>query len=230
MFPRPGVASPSTVFAKEAAKRPPAPVLRGQPEKDDCAWRPNMLIHRPPDHWRGLTEYVPWKPGNDIGASPPLARSEKNRQCCIGLETLPSSPLSLSLSLSSPSLSSRLAAEGGDAGGEANNRRGCRVDDPSKENVKNGVVSGGDCCFNEEKRVSKTHADRTTVAVGNRMVYITSGLAGERGRSSDKTANSIALSEVETALHGVLDTLRRVREARLGAYFTRIGEHRQHVQ
>lgn len=176
----------------------------------DDSWRPNMLMIRPKDRWRGLVNYVPWKLGDKVdGFGPPVGGGRRDKSLRNFVDN------------------GRVKREEGSS---------CRLDHNGAGRAFTTVVVEGSGATREKGGVA-THtgllhgADDQAVqqpdpptsmpsVVGTPFVgdggTTVSGVGGGGG-TGYRVRGSVGPSprQVESVLHGVMDTLRKVREARL---------------
>lgn len=219
VFPLPW-ASSATIGEKKTKATARTPVIeRDGGTLDDPTdlepWRPNIFMFRPQDYWRGSVDYVPWKLGDDESSSDEYQP--------------PSAPVAHGTAL--PKDGEKIGVQSGvkpprtQVGGDRRsvtdkNTSPCRAVAPAdKKNVETGrwnhhvdgacVLSGqvgvSGACSCEDRGVERelSHRGDDLGKVSGRNDYCSSTLKAGRGK------------EVEAALHGVLDALRKVREERL---------------
>lgn len=177
--------------------------VNGSLEGDiDASWRPSILMVRPKDRWRGLVNYVPWKVGDEVDT----------------FRAVGGGPMDASLRKFDGD--GRLTRERSSCRGGKGIGRTCTVIEGAgvvREDY--GVAERKDLVLGAEGQVDRQPDPPTLMpgVAGESPVGDSETLVkGVGGGIGCRVHGSVGPNprRVENVLHGVMDALRKVREAR----------------
>lgn len=184
---------------------PLLPPVHGSLEGNiDACWRPSILMVHPKDRWRGLVNYVPWKVGDEVDT---VFRAAGGGPMGVSLRKFDGGERLTR---------GRSPGRGGNSAGRKYTvvREGAGV---AREDA--GVAERSDVFLGAEGHVDQ-QLDAPTLMPGvageasaGDSEPLVRGIGGRIGYRIDRTVGANP-RRVENVLHGVMDALRKVREAR----------------